>query len=848
LNPAILKALLSHYWRHPWQALFLLLGLTAGVGLWSAVQIINHHAEQSYAQADSLLGVQANYWIRHRSEQGIAQADYIKLRRAGFRQIFPVIEGQVSTPDGQPVSIIATDLLALRQSLPALLSASLPDNMVDQTLDGVENWLRLVQKPFRAWVPQQLADELGLIKGDRLQLRDGRQLPPALIQAQAQQGRRIFVDISAAFTLFDTDRFNYITVGQLTPQQFQRLTSLLPQTLALVQNQQQLDLSQLTQSLHTHLSAMSLLSFAVGLFIVFNAVRFSLWHRRETLMNLRLMGVSVKRLVAAILFETFVWSLIGTLLGVICGLTIGHWLLPGLSQSLFTLYGATIEAVIALRIETLLLAWGITLVGLLWALALPMYLQLKHDVLDANSPTLRYQAEKASRHQLALFALPLIVIAFFLFHTMETAVAGFALLGLLLFAAAWLLPTLLALGLKLAQACVPKQRLIGRWMVSDGWSQMPAFRSAMMALLLAMTANLGVGTLVDSFRSAFIGWLEVRQSADIYVRSSGSNIEQLLQAEQGKGKTSSWLQDSHRRIGVTTRWQDQPTLVRGADTRAPDSLRLPLAQWLGDTPDDALTLWRTDSNAILANEQLHYLGGLQLGQTIQLDTDQGAVDYQIVGFFYDYGNPKFQFYLSSEEVAKRWKYHYSRGTAFWLKPDLTSHASASQAQAEKALLAAGINRADWISQDEVRTLSVNIFERTFAITAAMNSLTLIVAAIALLASLLAIMQERLPEFAQWRALGVNTREQFLIICCPLLIFVVTAWLLAIPLGAVLSWLLIHKLNIVSFGWSMPMLWNMTPAWQLGGLVLLIVIATLLLSLLQLRRRLPDALAELGELS
>ena len=61
-------------------------------------------------------------------------------------------------------------------------------------------------------------------------------------------------------------------------------------------------------------------------------------------------------------------------------------------------------------------------------------------------------------------------------------------------------------------------------MVSDGWSQMPAFRSAMMALLLAMTANLGVGTLVDSFRTAFIGWLEVRQSADIYVRTSQSKI------------------------------------------------------------------------------------------------------------------------------------------------------------------------------------------------------------------------------------------------------------------------------------------------------------------------------------
>ncbi len=141
-----------------------------------------------------------------------------------------------------------------------------------------------------------------------------------------------------------------------------------------------------------------------------------------------------------------------------------------------------------------------------------------------------------------------------------------------------------------------------------------------------------------------------------------------------------------------------------------------------------------------------------------------------------------------------------------------------------------------------------ISDSTVVLTAALNSLTLVVAAIALLASLLAIMQERLPEFAQWRALGLNTREQFLIICSPLLIFVVIAWLLAIPLGAVLSWLLIQKLNIVSFGWSMPMLWKMAPAWQLGGLVLVIVIVTLVLSLLQLRRRLPDALAELGELS
>lgn len=83
------------------------------------------------------------------------------------------------------------------------------------------------------------------------------------------------------------------------------------------------------------------------------------------------------------------------------------------------------------------------------------------------------------------------------------------------------------------------------------------------------------------------------------------------------------------------------------------------------------------------------------------------------------------------------------------------------------------------------------------------------------------------------------------IACPLLIFVGIAWIVAIPLGALLSWILIHKLNVVSFGWSMPMLWEMTPAWQLGFMVLIIVGFTLGLAMLQLQRRLPEALARLG---
>lgn len=825
----ILKALLSHYWRHPWQTMFLCIGLVAGVGLWSAVQIINQHATASYQQAQNLLGAQANYWIRSLLDTGIEQSLYIELRRDGFRQVIPVVELEVSTAEGVSISIIATDLLAL------------PGNAFEaeqSTQDFAETWLNFVQPPYRAWVPSVLAAELGLEQGEQLELRDGRLLPPALLQARVQQGRRVLIDIGAAMSLAGSDQLSYLAVGEIEPSEYARLAASLPDHLELIENQQHLDLQQLTASLHSHLTAMSLLSFAVGLFIVFNAVRFSLWYRRATLLDLRLMGCAPWQLFSAILCETLVWSMIGTACGFVLGIVLAHALLPGLGASLQSLYDATVEANLGLSPWTLLQAWGITLLGLIWALAWPLYRQLKHSSFVAGSITTMLADEAVARRRLAFGALLLAGVAWLAYTQIETATQGFVVLALILFAAAWVLPILLAWTLRLLGNLLPTQYLLTRWMVSDGWSQLPALRSAMVALLLALTANLGVGSLVDSFRGAFVGWLEIRQSADIYLRAPHLSYQQL----QESPGNAEWLDASHHRIGVSTRWRGRPSLIRGANTGAPDSLVFPLSKWQGNSTASALKSWREDPGKILINEQVHFLAGVQVGEKIELSTDRGLQEYEVVGVFYDYGNSYFQFYLPDHVLARNWDHYYSRGVALWLKRD---NAAAMQ-QAEASLKSLGAQPGDWISQAQVRKLSVGIFDRTFAITAAMNLLTLIVAAIALLASLLAILQERLPEFAQWRALGLRQYEQLLLVAAPLFIFCTIVWLLSIPLGALLSWILIHKLNIISFGWSMPLLWDIGPALQLALVIFLICTFTLLLVSFQWRRQMPLALAQLGE--
>lgn len=816
----VLLTLLSHYRRHPAQTLFLFIGLLTGVGLWSAVQIINDHARASYSEADQLLGAQASHWIRSVGDKGVPPGVYIDLRRQGFTQVYPVIESRVSLDNGEPLWIVATDLLSLPRGGTPLGS-------------GGGDWLALIQPPYQAWFPEPLAERLGIESGQTLRLEGGRTLPPATIRNQTQQGLRVFMDIGAALDVLNRDTFSYLAVAGLSPDAREQLRLALPDTLQIVPNRQRLDLTQLTQSLHTHLSAMSLLSFAVGLFIVFNAVRFSLHVRLNTLLTLRELGASVQLLSVAIALETLLWSVIGAGAGLAAGYALSSGLLPPVAATLQSLYGAVVGSDILLRADRALFAWLITLSGLVLALAWPLWRLSRQRVRSARSPTEHWLQDARARRWLTLGAGFLLLAATALYLNLASVTQGFVVLGLVLLAGAWLLPMILALGLGLAQGLVPNRTWRLRWAISDAWAQLPQVRVAMMALLLALTANLGVETLVGSFRAALTDWLDQRLAADIYIQDDRIRLEDLTDSTN-----PSWLADSHQRKGLRLRWRDRPALIRGLDTGAPDSRNLPLAE--GGPGASRWYEGGADNRTVLANEQTRYLAGLRLGERISLPTADGREDFTVVGFYHDYGNPFFGFYLNYQAVAKLWPSASSEGLALWL-----AEGPQARMQAEAALAKAGAQPGDWIYQDTLKSVSLSIFDRTFAITRAMNGLTLTVAGLALLTALLAIHQQRLPQYAHWRAMGLRYREWMLIIALPLVLIVALTALASLPLGALLSWLLIHDMNVLAFGWTMPLQWQWSPAARLALLTLAVAGLTLAISLLQVRLRLPQVLKQLG---
>ena len=862
---------LSFYRQKPLQALFVLVGLVLGCGLYTAVAQINASAKASYAEADQILGASAQWRIIDRLSGEVAVEDYMRLRRAGLTQVYPVIEKRLPSEEGALISLIATDLLAL------------PLNTADGASTG-ENpfsgagWSGLTQTPFETWVPTETAKRLGIVEGDQIRLRDGKLLPPAVIRSQAQQRDQIFMDVGAVLSLFETNRVSYLAASNLTASEQQQISEVFDDRLLATTNSQALDLTQLTQSLHTNLTALGLLSFVVGTFIVFNAVHFSLRARRQTLRVLGDLGAAKRDVIAAILLEAFIWAVVGALLGTLLAQPLSAALMPAVAATLSNIYGASVSSLPVFNVDLFLQALLLAISGLLLAMVVPLIRSIGSSRLGQVAGNEDPSVDASlSRQELtgAFLGAGFLIAAYLSYPLASTVVEGFGLLALVLFAGITLLPVVILWVVGLGNAGFGRHWL-GRWALADVRFQLPHMRLAMMALLLTLIANIGVTSLVGSFRIALTNWLETRLSADIYVTAGVLEPESISH--------QSWVQSAHQRIEIDTTFSGRKMTIVGVDVDAPDFTASSVIgadpeafnRWMsGDKPDqssasDTLSIdglahdysvtdgpiidslasggsaagfagsaaTSGDTITVFANEQLRYLAGVEVGDTFDLPTALGTRRFEVLGFFHDYGNVNYALHLPAQTFLELFPNAEPQGWGVWVGDE-------QMETAELGLIELGVEPGSWVSQRDVLAISMAIFDRTFAITRALNTLTLLVAAVAIFASLLAVYQFRRSEYALWRSLGATWPAFFLVSGFPIILMTGVVMLLALPLGIALSWLLIHKINVISFGWTMPVVIDSEPISFLFLVVAAVVLSAFLLASLGQRAAVNSALKELA---
>jgi putative ABC transport system permease protein len=292
--------------------------------------------------------------------------------------------------------------------------------------------------------------------------------------------------------------------------------------------------------------------------------------------------------------------------------------------------------------------------------------------------------------------------------------------------------------------------------------------------------------MVSSFRLTFVGWLDQRLAAEIYVTVDTD--------EQGAALTE-WIAQRDGARALPIRWhdithQEAPLRIYGILDDSTYRDNWPILSSIDGVWDSL-----AEGRSILINEQLARKHGYVPGDTLQLSNNWQMT---IAGIYSDYGNPNGQAILSLPLLLQRADNVPNRQFGLRLPQDEVA-----------ALIQEIRTRYDLppervADQSTIKAQSLSIFDRTFVITDALNVLTLGVAAFAMLTSLLTLWGQRLPQLAPVWAMGITRRQLARLDMLRSLLLAALTACLALPLGLALAWTLLAVINVEAFGWRLPM--------------------------------------------
>jgi putative ABC transport system permease protein len=778
-----------------------LIGLISATALWSGVQALNLQARESYDRAAAVFGGARTEMLVSRNGGTFAQEVFVELRRAGW-PVSPVLEGRVQV-GGRSLRLLGIE------------PVTLPREVGDAPTIGREGLQAFVTPPGETLVAPETLSDLHLAKDATPSISDGVSLPP--LQAQPQLVPDVLVvDIGIAQELLNRPgQISRLLIGKSNGPRAP-LEDVADDKLRLVQPDAESDLERLTDSFHLNLTAFGLLSFVVGLFIVNSAIGLAFEQRLPMLRTLRAGGVSARMLNAVLVAELVSLALIAGLMGLVCGYLIAAALLPDVAASLRGLYGAQIPGELTLKAQWWIAGLVISVAGVLAAAATSLAKAVRLSILAAAQPYAWQQAQHRWLMLQSTLSLVIFSVAAWLLWFGNSLLAGFGVLAALLVGAALILPTILEAVLHLGQRSA--RGALAAWFWADSRQQLSGLSLALMALLLALAVNVGVGTMVETFSRTFNIWLEGRLAADVYLIASDDAKAAAIKAWlQQRPEVDAILQGGR----AETQLDGAPTEVFGLPDHATYREHWPVLQSTAD-------VWGRlpAGDTCLVSEQLARRLNLAIGDRIELPVPNGAWSLQIAGIYADYGNPKSQLAVNAAAMFA----HFPNVP----RTRLTLRVAPSEVPALISALSDkfGLDGRSLVDQATVKAESKRIFDRTFAVTAALNAFTLGVAGIALLTSLLTLANSRLPQLAPLWAIGITRRRLAAIELTKTLSVALITALLALPLGLMVAWCLIAIVNVKAFGWRLP--FDVFPL-QLVKLLGVAVAASLLASLLPVAR-------------
>ncbi len=800
----------------------------------SAVLIINNSAKQSYSSDQLYLIDNVSYQIIAKSPHlPLTKADYAKFRRQGFDQIIALAQSrQHIYYNNKRVTSRAIDITGIDTLALASLLRTINSRLNSKASSTQQLFTNMSLTTPMAIVHPQLLAQLSKAVGDanlnnklfyiQSDTKSGptQTLPTLTAVAQATLGNDLITDISEFYRLLPNEPLSrLLVITQVSDEdisQIQKIKHALPAHLtmnAISSNQQQGDM---TASFHVNLMAMALLMFVVCLFIALNAVNLLINRRMPWYKICRQLGIPRRSIFLAQLIEITFITLISTCIGIYLSVYLSNLASPSVQATLEGLYKVDVGFGNTSLLGLFVQVFSISLCGSFAATIVPFW-QSNQTLSSIKQLSLESEERVNKRFWIAFFVF--VLCAFFIFIVSST-------LWLLLVATALII--LSGCSLLLATypqiinglfTLIPKRFPLLQVSTKQSIALSGKTKVACCAFFIAVTSNIGMNLMVDSFRTATLSWLDSRLASDYYFYYDGPQDINAL-AFQADIQITPRFENETEYLGLTIQQYSYPSTA---------VFKQAMVFYKINDVEKAWQLF-SQNEGVFVNQQFAFYYNVGLHDSVSLPhpSKKTLQTYQISGIIYDYGNPMKQVLFPISEFEQRLS-----STSIY-----AINGSDKNVDDFKRLLKdANIEyNQSLLKTEQLLTISLNAFDRTFIITDGLNIVTLLIAALSLACAIIVLMDDLRPQNMLIRSLGISALKTQLLALFQYLLLCAIALVIATPFGILLSWILIFEINLQAFQWTYPLQVNIVNILNIYAVSLAVVLFIISIPLIRASKK------------
>ena len=789
--------------RDPWRALLMVFAVAVGVAVVLAIELAGGAAAGSFRSSVETLSGNTNLEVI--AAGGVPDRVAGTIAQLPFPlEIHPRIEDfAVVTDTGQTLPLIGLDLIGEANSE---AFSQFAGNLDPGSLEAGGN-------PTDVWVGSSLArkagEKISLMMNDHTQEYTIR----GVFDDREQGGSVIVMDIAGAEQeLGRQGRLDRVLLRVPDDRPLEewekKLREALPAGIELrPEGSGTEENRKMLAAFRWNLRVLSYVALVVGAFLIYNTISVSVVRRRPEIGIVRALGASRRTVLLAFLGEAAIFGVVGALVALPFGRSLASGAVKLLGATVDALYVSSRPGRLALSAESVGLALVIGVgVSVVSALSPAREASLVAPV-EAMARAQREHIVRGHKIRDLWIAMGMALGA--AAASQAPAIAGkpffgylsaLLLIGASVFAIPALVEALVATSADGLRKLFGVEALLASRSLAGSLRRTSVLVGALATAIAMMTA---VGIMVGSFRQTILVWMNDQLPADLYLRPAGEP------AADRHPTIALALVDAIAKLpGVTAvdqfkayeiSYEGKPTTLAGADLRVMHDFKS--SDFVsGHAPGDVLDDLRGHDTAIVS-EPFANKHHVKVGDLLGIPTGGREARFRVTDIYYDYASERGVILLDRATLLKYFPDPAPSNLAVYVAPGV----ELETVRKEIAKAAAGRSVLIFSNRD-LRTEAVQIFDRTFAITYALEAVAILVAVMGIGGALVALVIDRRREFGLLRFLGASAGQVRRMILVEAGLLGLLANVAGLGLGVLLSLVLIYVINKQSFGWTIQFHW------------------------------------------